>query len=186
MKKLLILLFCMASFSSYALEIKGVNVSDSVQVAGNTLALNGAGVRTKMMFKVYVAALYLTEKKSDANAVLSDTGSKRVALHLLRELTAEKLLGAIEDGFKANNSSAEMAAIEPQMQSFRKMLATGGAVKAGDTILLDYSADTGTSVSLNGKSLGQIEGTPFNVALLRVWLGNHPVDSALKKALLGQ
>lgn len=174
-----------AAFSAQALELKGVKVDETAQVGGSSLVLNGAGVRTKAIFKVYVAGLYLAQKTSDATAVLSDTGNKRVSMHFLRELSAEKFLNAIDEGFKANSSAAEIATIEPQLKAFQQMIMTIKAVKEGDVILLDY-ASTNTTVSLNGKALGTVEGAAFNQALLRVWLGTKPVEASLKKALLGQ
>ena len=184
-KFVLAALFYALTLTAQALELKGVKVDETAQVGGNALVLNGAGVRTKMVFKVYVAALYLAQKTSDATAVISDTGNKRVAMHLLRELSAEKLLHALDEGFEANNSAAEMTAIDSQMKAFRQMMSSAKAVKEGDVILLDYTS-AGTSVNLNGKALGNVEGAAFNQALLRVWLGNKPVDAALKKAMLGQ
>ena len=171
--------------SALALEVKGVKVDETAQVGGNALVLNGAGVRTKMVFKVYVAALYLTQKQTDANAVISDTGNKRVSMHFLRELSSEKLLHGMNEGFEDNNNKVGMTAIEPQMKAFRQMMIYAKAVKEGDVIALDLTS-TGTQVSLNGKLLGLIEGVAFNQALLRVWLGGKPVDAQLKKAMLGQ
>ena len=166
-----------------ALEVKGVKVDETAQVGGNALVLNGAGIRTKMLFKVYVAALYLAQKTSDATAVISDTGNKRVSMNFLRELSAEKLLHGMNEGFTDNNSAAEMTSIEPQMKSFRAMMTSAKAVKEGDLIVLDLTA-AGTQVNINGKSLGTVEGEAFNQALLRVWLGAKPVDASLKKAML--
>ncbi len=174
-----------APFSALALEVKGVKVDETAQVGGNALVLNGAGVRTKMVFKVYVAALYLTQRQTDANTVISDTGNKRVSMHFLRELSSEKLLHGMNEGFEDNNSAAEIAAIDAQMKAFRQMMTSAKAVKEGDVIVLDLSS-TGTQVNLNGKLLGVIEGAAFNQALLRVWLGAKPVDASLKKAMLGQ
>ena len=173
------------TFCAQALEVKGVKVDESVQVGVNTLVLNGAGVRTKMMFKVYVAALYLGQKQTDANSVIGDHGSKRVAMHFLREVSSEKLMHGMDEGFGENNNASEMTAIEPQMKSFRQMMMSAKEVKEGDVILLDYIPNS-TQVSLNGKVLGKIEGEAFNQALLRVWLGAHAVDASLKKAFLGQ
>ena len=174
-----------APFSALALELKGVKIDETAQVSGTSLVLNGAGVRTKMVFKVYVAALYLTQKQTDANAVISDTGNKRVSMHFLRELSSEALLKGMNEGFSDNNNAAEMAVIEPQMKLFRDMMTSAKEVKKGDVIVLDFTS-TGTQVNINGKSLGQVEGAVFNQALLRVWLGAKPVDAALKKAMLGQ
>ena len=166
-----------APFSALAVEIKGVKVDETAQVGGSALVLNGAGVRTKLMFKVYAAGLYLTQKQADANAVINDTGNKRISMHFLRDLSAEKLLHGMNEGFEDNNSAAEIATIEPQLKAFQQMIMTIKAVKEGDVILLDY-ASTNTTVSLNGKALGAVEGEAFNQALLRVWLGAKPVDAA--------
>ena len=177
-------LFSLA-LSASALEVKGIKVDEAAQVGGSALVLNGAGVRTKLMFKVYVAGLYLMQKQTDANAVIRDTGNKRVSMHFLRELSSEKLLHGMNEGFEDNNSAVEMAAIDAQMKAFRQMMTSAKAVKEGDEIVLDLTS-AGTQVSLNGKALGNVEGMAFNQALLRVWLGKKPVDASLKKALLGQ
>jgi len=176
---------CAFTFSAHAVEIKGVKVDETAQVGGNALVLNGAGVRTKMMFKVYVAGLYLGQKQTDANVVINDHGNKRVSMHFLREVSSEKLLHGMDEGFAENNSAAEMAAIDAQMKSFHQMMTSAKEVEEGDVILLDYTPSS-TQVSLNGKPLGKVEGEAFNQALLRVWLGAHPVDASLKKAMLGQ
>ena len=184
-KFILATLFFVITLSANALEIKGVKVDETAQVGSNALVLNGAGIRTKMVFKVYVAALYLTQKQTDANAVISDTGNKRVSMHFLRELDAETLLKGMNEGFADNNNAAEMAAIEPQMKQFCDMMTSAKEVKKGDLIVLDFTS-AGTQVNINGKSLGTVEGVAFNKALLRVWLGANPVDAALKKGMLGQ
>ena len=174
-----------APLSALALEIKGVKVDEAAQVDGKALVLNGAGIRQKMVFKVYVAALYLTQKQSNANAVISDSGNKRVTMHFLRELDAETLLKGMNEGFTYNNNAAEMSAIEPQMKQFRDMMTSAKALKKGDVIVLDFTT-AGTQINIIGRSLGVVEGEAFNQALLRVWLGVKPIDSVLKKAMLGQ
>ncbi len=184
-KFILATLFFALTLSVNAVEVKGVKVDETAQVGGAQLMLNGAGVRTKLMFKVYVAGLYLTQKQTDANAVINDTGNKRVSMHFLRELSSEKLLHGMNEGFTDNNNAAEMAAIEPQMKAFRQMMTSAKEVKEGDVIVLDLTS-AGTQVSINSKALGNIEGAAFNQALLRVWLGGNPVDAPLKKAMLGQ
>jgi len=60
------------------------------------LVLNGAGVRTKMLFKVYVAGLYLTQKRTNVDVLLGDAGNKRVSMRFLCELSARKLLHFME------------------------------------------------------------------------------------------
>ena len=173
------------TFSAQALEVKGVKIDETAQVGSSTLVLNGAGLRTKVMFKVYAGALYLAQKQSDANAVINDHGNKRISMHFLRDVSSEQLLEGMNEGFTDNNTQAEMTSIDAQMKIFQKMMTSAKEVKEGDVILLDCTT-AGTQVSLNGRLLGKIDGELFNQALLRVWLGDHAVDTNLKKALLGQ
>lgn len=172
------------TFSAQALEIRGVKIDETAQVGSSALLLNGAGLRTKVMFKVYAGALYLTQKQTDANAVINDHGNKRIAMRFLRDVSSAQLLQGMNEGFADNNTQTEMSSIDTQMKSFQKMMISAKEVKEGDIILLDFTS-AGTQVSLNGKLLGKIEGELFNQALLRVWLGDHAVDTNLKKALLG-
>ena len=173
------------TFSAQALEVKGIKIDETAQVGSSNLVLNGAGLRTKMMFKVYAGALYLAQKQTDANAVINDHGNKRIAMHFLRDVSSEQLLDGMNEGFADNNTQSEMTSIDAQMKLFQKMMTSAKEVKEGDVILLDCTS-AGTQVSLNGRLLGKIDGELFNQALLRVWLGSHAVDTNLKKALLGQ
>ena len=173
------------TFSAQALEVKGIKIDETAQVGSSNLVLNGAGLRTKMMFKVYAGALYLAQKQTDANAVINDHGNKRIAMHFLRDVSSEQLLEGMNEGFADNNTQSEMTSIDAQMKLFQKMMVSAKEVKEGDVILLDCTS-VGTQVSLNGRLLGKIDGELFNQALLRVWLGDHAVDTNLKKALLGQ
>ena len=171
--------------TAQALEVKGIKIDETAQVGSSTLVLNGAGLRTKVMFKVYAGALYLAQKQSDANAVINDHGNKRISMHFLRDVSSEQLLDGMNEGFADNNTQSEMTSIDAQMRLFQKMMTSAKEVKEGDVILLDCTS-AGTQVSLNGRLLGKIDGELFNQALLRVWLGGHAVDTNLKKALLGQ
>jgi hypothetical protein len=181
----LALLLSLAADAVVAAEVEGVRLADSVQLGGTELVLNGAGVRTRVFFKVYVGALYLRKKAGSTDAVLGDAGAKRVAMHLLRDLEAEQLFSALNDGLKKNHSPAELAKLEPQMKQLDGIFAAVKAVKKGDVVLLDYLPGSGTRVTVRGEDRGTVPGEEFNRALLRIWLGESPADSALKKAMLG-
>jgi len=173
--------------SSFAAEIEGVKLADKVRVSdsGPELILNGAGVRTRVFFKVYVGALYLPQKAGNTQAVLADTGSKRVAMHMLRELTAEQLFSALNDGLQNNHAPVDLAKLEPQVKQLEGIFNALKVAKNGDVILLDYLPGAGSRITVNGESKGTIPGDEFYRALLRVWLGDQPADASLKKAMLG-
>ena len=170
---------------AFAAEVEGVKLADKVQVGDADLVLNGAGVRTRVFFKVYVGALYLQKKAGSTDAVLADAGPKRVAMHLLRDLTAEQLFAALKDGLADNHSPDQVAKLEPQVKQMEKIFFAIKSAKKGDAIMLDYLPRTGTRVVVNAEEKGTVAGEDFYRALLRIWLGEQPVDAALKKAMLG-
>lgn len=173
------------SMNVMAAELADVRMPDSVQVDGQQLVFNGAGLRTKFFFKIYVAALYLPQKTSDAAAILADGHVRRLALHIKHELGSEKLYGAFNDAIVKNQSPAELAALDGALKQMQQIFDAVREVKPGDVIDLDYLHNSGTQISVNGKAYGTIAGAAFNRALLQIWLGDRPVQSDLKKGLLG-
>ena len=168
-----------------AVEVAGVKVDDQVKVGASELVLNGAGLRTKVFVKVYIGALYVAQKTNAPAALLDATTPRRMSLRMMRDVDSDSLYGALRDGLKDNNSEAELAALkEGPTEQFAELMKKIGNVKNGDTVALDFTAD-GVGVSLNGEARGKVAGASFARALLKVWLGDNPVDGSLKKALLG-
>jgi len=182
---LVLLLSAVITISADAAEIEGVKLEDKLQLGGAELTLNGAGVRTRVFFKVYVGALYLQKKTGSPDAVLGDAGAKRIAMHMLRDLEAEQLFSALNEGLKKNHAPDQLARLEPQVKQLEEIFNALKAAKKGDVILLDYLPGAGTRVTVHGDDKGTIAGEEFNRALLRIWLGEQPADAALKKAMLG-
>lgn len=186
MKKLLLMACAvLLSGSVFALEVADIKLPDTEQVAGQALVLNGAGVRNKFFFKVYAAALYLSEKRRSVAAVLDDTKAKRIALYALRDLTGEQMLEAFNHAIEANHTATELQAMEVQLKAFSAVFRTVKEVQKGGLMTLDYLPTGVTLVSVNGAEKGRIEGAGFYRALLKVWLGEKPAQDDLKKALLG-
>lgn len=173
-----------AGSGGQAAEVAGVRLPESVQSAGQVLVLNGAGLRTRLLFKVYVAALYVPARTNSAADVIGSSAPRRVSLHLLREVEADALARALREGIARNHATAEVAALTPRLDQLESIMRGIGTTKAGDTVGLDFSAG-GVEVSLNGQARGAVADSTLARALLRVWLGEQPVDPALKQGLLG-
>ena len=171
------------STAALAADLGGVRLDDRTSVAGQELVLNGAGVRKRVVFNVYVASLYLPQKASELTGVLAK-GPRRIRIDMLRTLSADTFIDALNEGLEANNSAAEMAAIKPGAGELASIMKAFGQVKEKDVVTLDFY-DGATHVGLNGEAKGTIAGEPFNQALTRIWLGEKPVQADLKKALLG-
>ena len=173
--------------AAYAVEVNGVTVAERVQISPNgpNLVLNGAGVRTRFIFKVYVAALYLLAKRNNGEEILRDDQPRRLQLHMLRNLTSKELTASLIEALNETLSPAERSPLESRMQQFNAMLETLHDVKHGTQIAIDYVPQLGTIVLVNGIEKGSIPGSDFNQALLRMWIGAHPRDVELRTALLG-
>ena len=190
MKRLFIVtLFVSALTAAQAAEIAGVKLDDKLRLApgGPELVLNGAGIRTRVFFKVYVAGLYLPEKKGTTAEVLALAGPKRVAMTMLRDLGAQQLSEALAEGIRNNSTAAEQEALKARIEELLAIMNALGEAKKGDAIQLDFLPDSGTRVVVNGQPRGKpIAGDDFYRALLRIWLGDKPVDGDLRRGMLGQ
>jgi hypothetical protein len=167
-------------------EVNGIKFADSYQLANQTLQLNGAGVRVKVILDIYAAGLYVPHTDSAAASVLSQVGAKSMEIVMLRNLTGEDFAEAMIKGFKANNSEADVAKFQPRLDDIKTLMLSFGTVKKGTVMHINFVPGTGTRVLVDGQQKGPaIAGDDFQQALLRIWLGPKPVDADLKSALLG-
>ncbi|MEJ2622380.1 MAG: chalcone isomerase family protein, partial [Candidatus Thiodiazotropha sp.] len=152
-----------------AKNIAGVSLDESLQRAEDdvTLELNGAGIREKLFFDIYVAALYLQKKSNQPSVILNNEGAARVEMWMLySEVTQEKFIQGWNEGFKANLSKAQLNRLTDRLSQFNGWFET---LHEGDVIELDYFPDKGTRVIIKGVEKGVIPGADFFQALLSVW-----------------
>jgi len=185
MRRALLVLALLAA-PALAAEVAGVKIDDRAKVDASELVLNGAGLRTKFFLNIYVAGLYLAEKKTTASEVLALPGAKRITMRLMRDVSAKQLTDALDVGIQANTSAAERESLQGRLDELNAIMSALKSAKEGDLIALDWLPGTGTRIVLNGEPRGKIiEGEDFYRALLRIWLGEEPAQERLKKALLG-
>jgi hypothetical protein len=179
---LLVLAGLLLGIVAYAGEIEGVNFPDQVTVGTSNLVLNGMGVRTKMLFKVYIGALYLPAKESDPAKILAADEPKQIVMHFLySEVSKKKLVEAWTEGFEYN-SEDKLVALKDQIAKFNSFWSE---MRTGNVAVLTYVPGVGTKVEIKGKEMGVIEGKEFAQALFAIWLGPEPPTAALKKGMLG-
>ena len=176
----------LAALPVQALDVAGVKVPDTFSLDGKTLALNGAGLRTKtfLKVKVYVAALYVTERSKDPAAIVALDAPKAIRLTLLRNVDRSTFVESLRDGVAAN-SPGQSQALAPKLKQLEDAMPAD--VKEGQVITVSYVPGTGTTVAVDGGASTTIAGKDFADALFRVWLGPKPTDGGLedlKEALL--
>lgn len=170
-----------------AAEVAGVKLDDTIRLANQDLKLNGAGIRYKVVFKVYVAGLYLTEKKSTVPDVLKAPGARRVVIVPLRDISNEDFGRAFLSGIQKNSDKSEKAKLVVQFQKFGELFASIPELKKGDVLTTDWIPGTGTVIQLNGKkTIDPLPDIAFYNSILKIWLGDSPADSRLKPMLLGE
>lgn len=188
LQKLILSIFIFWSFGmTYAAEYAGVKVDESITLAGSPLTLNGAGIRYKAVFKVYVAALYVGKKTSSPEEVLAQSGAKRIHMTMLRNIDANELGRLFSKGMEDNMSKAEFSKLIASIVRIGQMFSETRNLKTGDTFSIDWIPNTGTVITIKGKPYGEPFKEPeFFNAMLRIWLGPNPADWKLKEALLSR
>ena len=183
MRKLLIPLLLLASaFPLHAGTLDGVTLPDTVQAGSTTLILNGMGLRTKYMVKVYVVGLYLPQKSSDTAEILKPTVTKRIVMHFVRNVSKSQLTDGFSESFE-NNTPEATKTLKPDID---RLFSALDSVKEGDELVFTDTPGTGTSIMIAGKETLTISGKLFAKMLFSVWLGPKPPNANLKKGLLGQ
>jgi len=168
--------------AGYAATLAGISFPEQATVAGKTVALNGLGVRTATMLKVkvYVIGLYLESKSSDPQSIIASAGNKRIAMHFVHDVSADKLRGGWTEGFEDN--AADVTGIEDEIRKFNASMRD---VKSGDSMVLDFYDDS-VDVLINDTRIDSVAGKTFQQALLAIWLGRKPPNEELKQGILGR
>ncbi len=181
------LVACAFLQTAVAAEISGVKFDDTVKVAGKELKLNGVGMRTKFVVKGYAAGLYLPEKKNNVPDIMKVDGPRRMTLVMMRDISSDDFGQAFMTGLNNNIDKTEKSKFVSQISKFGEMFGTIESLKKGDVLHIDWIPGTGTQSELNGKKIGEaVPDVNYYNAVLKIWLGDKPVDSSLKPALLGE
>ena len=169
-----------------AAQIAEQKFDDKARVAETELVLNGLGVRAVLMFKGYAAGLYLPSKGRNAAQVLSQGGAKRIQLRMLIDVPAKEFVKAIDVGMRRNHTEAEHRAMLERIERFDRLVGALGTVKKGDVVDIDFLPAKGLLLVVNGTPRGEpIPGADLYDGVLKIFIGERPVDKALKAGLLG-
>lgn len=186
MKKTVLMLFAIISLASARAQTKvsGAALPNTVSFEGEKLILNGAGVRENYWMDMYVGALYLTSKSSDANAIVNGNNPVAIKLHIVSRLIgSDKMISAIIEGFE-NSTNGNTEAISSEIKKFISYFE--GKINKNDVFDLVYIPSKGVLVYKNDIQKGILPGIEFKKALFKIWLSEKPVDTKLKQAMLGK
>jgi len=164
--------------------IEGINIPKTRALNGQTLQLNGAGVRTVTLvfipIKAYVASFYSPSPLRSPEAVQASTGPLQFNFTFLQGASQGQVTDAWNAQFKAS-VTATYSTLRDDQAAF---VALFGSLKKGSIQTVQFVGDE-TQVLENGSLKGTIPGRSFQKAFLSMWFGSVPVMSSLKADLLG-
>lgn len=169
-----------------ATDIAGVKFDNELDLQGHPVLLNGAGIRYKVIFKVYAMGLYLPKKTASAEDALNMPGAKRIRMHMLRNLSVSDFGRLVTHGIQANAAKEDFVKIVPDIARIGQLFAAYDTAYAGDELIMDWIPGTG----MVARFKNTVQGEPFTQpeffkTILKIWLGASPPDAQLKEALLG-
>lgn len=184
LKGLTIAIFCLIATTNFAqITIADVTLPATITKGGTSLSLNGAGLREKLWFDLYVGGLYLTEKMSDANKIINSDAAMNIHLEITSKLiSSENMTEAITEGFEKSTNGGQ-AKLKTEIDMF--IAAFSEEIVVGNKFDISFNPSIGVIVEKNGKKLATIKGMEFKKALVGIWLGEKPADKKLKDGMLG-
>ena len=177
---------CCSTAAFSTVELAGVKVEDSVTIAGTKLQLNGAGIRYKGPFKVYVGDLYTTQPVKSLDELIAAPGPKRLTMTFLREINSADFGKLLTRGIEDNVSRADISKIVMGMIKMGEIFAANKNFVTGDVCVLEWDPAKGLSIWAKGKLQAEPFKDPaFFRALMSIWFGHTPADWKLKDQMLG-
>jgi Chalcone isomerase-like len=162
--------------------LAGVSLPDKVDVGGQTLVLNGLGLRSRFFIKVYVGGLYLPQREKSAAKILSGDTPRRAVMHFLYSVNKDQMCDAWKEGLERNAPKAPADV----KKDFATLCTWMEPIPKGHELVLTYIPGTGTQVEVNGKVKGTLASKATSDAILGTWIGPDPAPGEdFKKALLG-
>jgi hypothetical protein len=180
---LLLSLMLLVPMVSSAATVAGVNMEDKTTVNGQSLVLNGAGLRKKFFIKVYVGGLYLPAKMSNPASILGADSPRRMVMHFLYSVSKDQMCDAWEEGLEANTPKATAEV----KKDFKTLCSWMEPIPKGNRLVLTYVPGTGTIVEVNGKVKGTLPEKATADAIVSTWIGPKPaMGDDFKNAVLGK
>ena len=170
---------CAGTATASAIDVGDVRFATQAAAGASQLEILGAGVlRYRGVIRAYAAALYAAPGLAP-DRVLDDV-PKRLEIEYFWSLDAEDFASAANELLGRTQSPAQLAALRDRLDYLN---ARYEDIEPGDRYALTYTPGVGTELSKNGRPLGVVAGSDFAAAYFAMWLGDRPIDVALRDAL---
>jgi hypothetical protein len=150
------------------------------------LTATGSGVRKKLLFKVYAAALYVDALAPlgtvPVNTIASTDMARRIVMVFLRDVDGDKLREGLREGFETVWKGKPGPELAAELDTFLSWMA--GGIKEGQTIELTYLPGEGLYTTVAGVTHPAITRPDIARSIWQIWLGVEPISGDLKRDLV--
>ena len=165
-------------------NIEGVTIPDSITINGQSLRLNGAGLREISLLgvpiKLYVASLYTPAMVHTLDEVLASPRPIEINFTFLKGVSRSIVESSWRNQF-AHNATYTYPGFDRDQKTFISLL--GNLDEKGRDTVLFLPGET--QVLDQGKLMGTIQGANFQRAFFSLLFGEKPISQKLKVHLLG-
>ncbi len=185
MKNLIIaagLLLSLSLDTNAQITVEGVTMPANLSAKSEQLVLNGAGLREKLFFDLYVGGLYLKSKSTDAKSIIEKDEAMAIKIEIISTLiSSEKMIEAIDEGM-TKSTKGNTTPLAKEIAQFKD--AFKEEIVEGDKYDIIYVPGEGVTVYKNSKKVQNIAGLAFKKAAFGIWLCDEPADEDLKEEML--
>jgi hypothetical protein len=142
--------------------------------------LQGAGLLRKgLIFKIYVGALYVTNKEDVGNIL--GAVPKRLDIHYFHHTPKKHMIRVAEETLRKNLSEEEYQRLLPKIEQLHNAYLNG---KKGSFASLIYMPGEGLTYSFDNEPVLTIDCDDFANAYFTIWLGEEPSSQTVKMGML--
>ena len=186
MKKIL-LFFIIVILSAAALtaapQIAGVSLEDKVIYDNYDYKLKGAGIRKKLVLKLYVGSLYTNREAEDTDKILKGPVASVIRLDIISGIITSKLMKeTVQEGFD-KAMEGDTSSLQNEIDNFIAVFSE--EINKGDQFTFVSLPGVGVTAYKGTEKLTVVLDDKFREVLFSIWLGNDPADKKLKKKMMG-
>lgn len=164
----------------------------SFSVVDGAYALLGVGVRKKLVFNIYAAALYvkvpdalepLRKGETPYGPIIYGAFPRKMIMHFVRDVPGEKS----KEAFRSNLDRVMTEAERDQCVEDRKRYldSMGGDIGKGQRFVLDYRNNR-IRAWLGEKKIYETGNRVLIRGIFRIWYGPEPLSDDLKQGLVSR
>ena len=167
-------------FANNRERLQEANFATTHQLEQNSLERKNQSVLTYLWADVYAAAFYAPTEASASQAVAKPL-TQRLELYYFRNIDSQDVIEAAWVTLKRQHDAATLQRLRPEVDALH---ATFRDIRPGDRYALNFNANSGLTLEVNGKVAYTSQDPALAKAYLGIWLSPNGLSDKLRTSLL--